>query len=399
MNEIIPLRVLFLTLYPETMPSSRLRVFQYLPYLKEAGIEARVLPALPEPWFSRFYFSNSRWTHLVQFGVEAFLGLERILQGRNYDVVFIQKGILSTNLRGLDRLLARSGAPLVFDLDDLMYGRSHTEFRSPLLRWVQDPDQTKKISSQARAVIVGNQFLKEEALRYNPNVFMIPTPVDTNRFSPQEKPVRKNSEEIILGWIGMETTLPYLFPLQEVFFQLSRRFSIRLKLITRIGRLRHPFEGYPVEITPWSYETEVREMADFDIGVMPLPQEQWSEGKCGLKLLQYMAMGLPSVASATGANRDILDEGQDGFLANTPGEWTRKLSLLIENKELRKKMGERARSKALENYSLEKTAQKLIKVLEVVSGRHPEGRRPEGSRSFAYAQDDERKAQDDLNDA
>ena len=383
MSEISLLRVLFLTLYPETMPSSRLRVFQYLPYLKESGIEATVLPALPEPWFSRFYFSNSRWTHLVQFGAEALVGLGRVLQGRNYDVVFIQKGILSTNLRGFDRLLGRS-VPLIFDLDDLMYGRSHTEFRSPLLRWAQDPDQTKKISSRARAVIVGNQFLKEKALRYNPNVFVIPTPVDTDRFAPQEKPVRKNSKEIVIGWIGMETTLPYLFPLQEVFLELSRLFSIRLKLVTRTGRLKHPFQGYPVEIVPWSYQTEVREMADFDIGVMPLPQERWSEGKCGLKLLQYMAMGLPSVASATGANRDIVDDGQDGFLASRPQEWIDKLSRLIENPGVGKKMGERARRKAVENYSLEKSSEKLINVLKAVSERHPEGQRPEGStRSFA----------------
>ena len=371
MTEITSPRVLFLTLYPETMPSSRLRVFQYLPYLREAGIEATVLPTLPEPWFSRLYFARSKWPHLFQYMVEAVLGLERILQSRKYDVVFIQKGILSTNLRGFDRLLARANDSLIFDLDDLVFGRSLIEFQSPLLRSLQDPDQTKKISSRAKAVIVGNQFLKNRALEYNSNVFVIPTPVDTNRFSPKEMPARKNPNEIVIGWMGMETTLGYVFPLKEILFKLSRRFPIRLKLITRLGRWSHPFQGFPVDVVSWSYETEVQQMADFDMGIMPLPNEVWSEGKCGLKLLQCMAMKIPSVASATKANCDIVEDGKDGFLASTPDEWLEKLSLLIEDEKRRKEMGERARRKAVENYSLEKTAPELIEVLRTASQRNP----------------------------
>ena len=160
-------RVLFLTLYPETMPSSRLRVYQYLPYLKSFAIEARVLPALPEPWFSRMYYSRSKWVHALQYAAEAFNSLNRLRRGRDYDVVFVQKGMLSTNLRGLDRLLARTCRRLIFDLDDALFGRSVVEFSSPLLRWLQDRNQLGKISARSEAVIVGNSYLRDLALRYN----------------------------------------------------------------------------------------------------------------------------------------------------------------------------------------------------------------------------------------
>lgn len=357
------LRVLFLTLYPETIPSSRLRVYQYLSYLREAGIETKVLPSLPEPWFSRLYFSNSKILHFFQFALEALFTFLRIWQARKFDIVFIQKGILSTNLRGFEKLLSFVKRSLIFDLDDLVYGQSPTEFGLPLLKFLQDASQTKKISNRSRVVIAGNEFLKEEALQYNSNVFVIPTPVDTNRFLPANK---SNTKETVIGWTGMETTLGYLFELKNVLSELSKRYPIRLKIITRIGRWTHPFEGFPVDVVPWSYETEVNEMSAFDIGVMPLPKELWSEGKCGLKLLQYMSMEIAGVASRTKANQDIVGDGKDGFLAENEEEWISKLSVLIENSQKRKEMGERARSKVVEHYSLEKSAGQLIKILRTI---------------------------------
>jgi len=346
------------------MPSSRLRVYQYLPYLREAGIETKVLPALPEPWFSRFYFSKFKIMHFFQFFLEALFSFLRIAQARKYDVVFIQKGILNTNLRGFDKFLPSLRVPLIFDLDDLVYGRSPTEFRSPFLKFLQDPSQTKKISSCSRVVITGNQFLRDEALKYNSNVFVIPTPVDTSRFFPASN--HRNSKEVVIGWIGMETTLGYLFELKKVFEELSKRFPIRLKIITRIGNGSHPFQGFPVDFVSWSYETEVQEMSAFDIGVMPLPKQLWSEGKCGLKLLQYMAMGIAGVASATKANQDIVEDGKDGFLADTEEEWITKLSLLISDEKKRKEMGAHARQKTLKRYSLHQSAGRLIEILKKV---------------------------------
>jgi len=359
------LRVLFLTLYPETMPSSRLRVYQYLPYLEEFGIEATVCPAVPEPLFSRLYYSSSKWMYLLYYAAEIPANIGRIFKSRRFDLVFIQKGILSMNLRGFDRLLEWANPRFVFDLDDAVFGKNIVELPWLLSGVFQDIDQTKKISSRAQAVIVGNNYLRELALEHNKNVSLIPTPVDTNRFCRQGRRQEKGEREIVIGWIGLGGTFTVHFlPILEVLRKVAHRYPIRLKIITRPGKDGLALENVPFDLVPWSYDTEVAEMEDFDIGIMPLPNDEWARGKCGLKLLQYMSMGIPSVASNVGMNSEIIDEGIDGFLASTPAEWTEKLSRLIEDAGLRARMGEAARVKVVENYSLEKMAPRFAEVLE-----------------------------------
>lgn len=357
------LRVLFLPLYPESMPSSRLRVYQYLPRLRRWGIDGTALPALSEPWFSRLYYSSSKGVHFFQYTLEALRNLWRIREARKYDLVFIQKGVLSTNLRGFDRLIEKAHSRIVFDLDDSIYGRNLIEFNASVLRGLQDAEQMAKISSFSQAVIAGNSYLKDCALRYNRNVYVIPTPVDTNRFKPRQNLTRRTREEIVIGWIGLGSTLEWVRPLQKVFQGLSGRYPIRVKFITRPDGKSSDWPGTRFEIAPWSYETEVEEMEEFDIGVMPLPHTEWSKGKCSLKLLQYMAMGLPSVSSRVGMNCEVIEEGVDGFLASDPDEWIQKLSSLIEDPRLREKMGRLAREKVLRHYSLDHTAPLLADVL------------------------------------
>ncbi len=363
------LRVLFLPLYPETMPSSRLRVYQYLPYLQQYGIEAEVRPALPDPWFTRSYYSSSKMVHLIQYGAETLGSFMRLYESRRFDVVVIQKGILTTSARGWDQFFNWANPNLIFDLDDAVYGTPPVEFQSPLFRFFQDRQQTMKISSRARAVIAGNAYLRELALQYNRNVVVIPTPVDANRFCPQRKKPKGPGDEIVIGWIGVEAVLPYLRLLEKVLQEIARHFPIRLKLITRIGKRPFTIPGVRVQLVPWSYESEVGEMGEFDIGLMPLKEDKWARGKCGLKLLQYMAMGIPSVSSRYGINPEIVEEGEDGFLAREPEEWIEKLSALISDRPLRERMGEAARKKVVEKYSLETMAPRLAAVVREV-GNH-----------------------------
>ncbi len=350
------------------MPSSRLRVYQYLPFLRQFSIEPAVLPAVPEPWFSRFYYSSSKGTRLIHYSGEILGSVARLIRGRQYDIIFVQKGILSTNWKGFDDLLGWANKRLVFDLDDWVYGKSVVEFRSPLLRAFQDKNQTEKISSRSKAVVVGNAYLKKLALQYNSNVSIIPTPVDTGRFMPgKTKSVRKG-DEVVIGWMGVAGGLEYVRLLEKVFRDLSKRYSIRLKLITRLGNESFRWDAVPIDYREWSYQSEVREMEECDIGIMPLRDDEWSRGKCSLKLLQYMAMGLPSVSSRIGNNAEVIEDGVDGFLAQEPEEWFEKLSRLIEDQILRKNMGEKARAKVVDRYSLEKTTPLLAKVLKDVYG-------------------------------
>ena len=359
------LRVLFLTLYPDTMPSSRLRVYQYLPHLASFEIDAEVWPSLPEPWFSRFYSSSSNLIRFTQCAAEFLNNLVRVMQARRANVVFIQKGISSANLLGFDSLLQRLEVPFIFDFDDDILGKNIVEFQNPFLRRFQDARQTIKLVTQASTVIAGNSYLKEQALPYNPNIFVIPTPVDTDRFCPRAE--SREKKETVIGWIGMEIGLANLRLLANVLEQLAQRYPIRLKIISRLtkgGTFQIP--GVRVDFVDWSYQNEVSEMSDFDIGLMPLKDDEWVRGKCGLKLLQYMAMGIPSVASRAGANCEIVDDGVDGYLAGNETEWFDRLSTLIQNYELRKTMGIVARRKVEKSYSLKATIPSLVHVLKKV---------------------------------
>ncbi len=363
MNSTGLCRVAFFTLYPETMPSSRLRVYQYLPHLEQHGIKADVYPAVPEPCFSRCYYSSSKWKRLLYHTREVTENIKRIGKSKNYDLVLIQKGLLLTNLQFLNRKLGQMSTRLVFDLDDLVYERSPITFSNPLLRRMQDLKQSEKISVQSRVIIAGNHYLKERALQYNRNVVVIPTPVDTERFKPQNK-TSETRDKIVLGWIGTIDGLNYVRLLAPVFQQLSRLYSIELKLITRLPEVPFEIPGVKVSMVPWSYQTEIQEMAEFDIGLMPMPKDRWTLGKCSLKLLQYMAMEIPSVATRWGSNKEVVEEGVDGLLADEPEEWFEKISLLIQDAALRKKTGAAARQKILSHYSLRKTAPLFAQTLK-----------------------------------
>lgn len=302
----------------------------------------------------------------MHYGTEALANLKRVFRSRKFDLVFIQKGLLSTNLRGFDRLFRWANPKFVFDLDDAVYGRNIVQFRKPFLRDLQDENQTKKISASAAAVIAGNRYLQGLAQDFNPNVFLIPTPVDTRRFRPVTKKAKRN--EITIGWIGVSGTfVDYFMGMEGILAKIARQYPVKLKIITRLESIPLKMKKIPLEMVNWTHETEVEEMADFDIGIMPLPDDPWTRGKCGLKLLQYMAMGIPSVASHVGMNGEIIDHGRDGFLVNKPEEWEWRLSELVEDALLRQRMGEAGRQKVVEKYSLEKTAPHLAQVLKNVS--------------------------------
>jgi len=373
------MRVLFLTLYPETMPSSRLRVYQYLPFLKAAGISFKVLPAVPEPWFSRLYFSKSKMLKALYCLVEAVLFFQRVKRVSDYDLVVVQKGLLSTHLRSFEQKLGQRAKRILYDLDDDVLGQLIVEFGSPALRRWQDKDQNKKLAGLSRKVIVGNHFLKEKVLPLNPQTVVLPTPVDAERFCPGDQNL-KAASEVVIGWIGMEIGLGYLKKLAPVFERLSQRYALRVKVISRTQNTDAPFSlpGVKTQFVRWSYETEVREMRSFDIGVMPVIEDEWGPGKCGLKLLQYMSMGLASVASRVGANRDIVEEDTDAFLAGSEAEWEDKLARLIESAELRNKMGQAARKKVQSRYSLQALAPKWVSCLTETALRDSLGQ-PESS--------------------
>jgi len=345
-------KVLFVALGTLEEACTRVRIHQYLPFLESRGVRATVVPFHPRPPRpGRSAGSPSRARRLVHALSEA----RRIAQvarlAREHDVVVVQR-ILPPP--ALQRYLARSCRALLFDFDDAIYTTHAGAAPEPHAR-----ERFAHLLALADLVVTSTPHLAAVAEPYCERVVVIPSPVDCDRFRPAIRGASPRS--VTIGWIGRDSTTMYLEPLLPVLARLKNAhpdLSIRL-----VGALPGTAAGV-AEVAPWSLATEVDELARFDIGIMPLTDDDWARGKGGYKILQYFACGVPAVASPVGVNTQIVREGETGFLASDPGEWERRLSLLIADRALRERMGTACRRAAVEEHSLVRTGPRILAVLE-----------------------------------
>lgn len=332
------MKILLLPRFNDTAASSRYRLGQYVPLLKQAGHQVTVKPMLSDRYIARLYSRERRDAWQVVQGY--WRRLKDLLTGDRYDVVICEQEVFPYLPAWADQMVRRLGDRLVLDYDDAAYVKYQ---RWPLLR-----SKIPRLLASARAVVVGNAHLEEFARRHNSNVYVVPTTVDLALYRPK-KEFSKGTVRVV--WIGTPITAHNLLPLLPVFGRLQRaNHSIHFRFIGARGRLS--FNGLRAEVVNWSAETETRLLEESDIGIMPLPDNEFTRGKCGLKLIQYMASGLPVVASPVGANCEIVEEGRNGFLARTDGEWFEKLGALADDVELRRRLGVAGREKVNSQYSL-----------------------------------------------
>jgi glycosyltransferase involved in cell wall biosynthesis len=246
----------------------------------------------------------------------------------------------------VERLLLPSDIPVVADYDDAVFHR-YDSHRSAMVRRFLG-GKIERIMRRADTVTAGNAYLASRARSAGARrVVELPTVVDLDRYQPPA--IQAETGEIVIGWIGSPATAHYLQPLATVLSELATRRDIRC---VAIGARPDQVEGTPFEPWPWSEAGEVEMLHRFDIGIMPLPDAPWERGKCGYKLIQYMACGLPVVASPVGVNRDIVASGINGELAETGEEWTQALERLASDPGLRRRMGAAGRQRARETYSI-----------------------------------------------
>lgn len=340
------MKVLFLPLYSIQWASSRYRAYRYAERLQSMGIESRVLPP-PQPHLL------SRMFYLLKL----FASLSRV------DLVFIQKKLFPAPLLSLIRLLNRR---IVFDFDDALFACPSSvdpaTFREGAIQ--KRLDATLRGASQ---VIAGNDFLRAYASRHNARVTVIPTPVESDTPEPRE-PRHADTGRVLLGWTGKSENLIYLRKLAPVFREIRALAGhpVALKVICDA-----PFalEEIVVINDPWQLETELEALRSIDVGLMPLYDDDWSRGKCGFKLLLFMSLGIPVVASAVGVNRQIIQDGVNGCLASSHQEWIGKLLMLIKNPERRQRIGESGRKTVERQYSYRATMPELLRVFSEVMGR------------------------------
>jgi glycosyltransferase involved in cell wall biosynthesis len=330
------MKVLFL-IQGYAVAASRYRVLQYLPYLESKGVEARV-SLYPRTLRENFRFFND----LSQ-----------------YDIVFLQRKRFNQPRLALLRKRAKR---IIYDFDDsVMYRNSK----------VKDPvSQTRRkrfvqMILASDFVIAGNEFLRKEVLPLNSKVEVVPSSIDRERYSLKD--YRAGKEKVTIGWIGDRGSIHYLEKMRPLFERIGQRYpQAELKIVCNIF-----FDCKQINVVKkiWSSEEEVADLQSFDIGVMPLVDDPWSWGKCGLKIIQYQGVGVPVVCTPVGINRDLVEDGVNGFYASTPEDWEEKLSFLVERPELREKMGREGRKRVLKSYTLQACAPRLFSVLNQVMER------------------------------
>ena len=356
------MKVLFWVPYPTEGASNRYRVEQYLPYLKTAGIGYCLRPF----WSSSAYKLLYKKGHYLKKGYYFITGtLRRIWDVMfifRYDIVFIHREAYPIGGAFFENLVSFFKKPLIFDFDDAIFLPSSSKPNSFIERF-KNPVKTTKVIKMSSHVIAGNDYLANFASGYNDKITVIPTPIDTNRYSPP-KNIYDEKREVIIGWTGSITTLDFLNVLENVFIILSDSFKhLKFKIV---GAKFNVEGNLNIINKTWSLNEEIKDLQGFDIGIMPMPDNEWTRGKCGFKAILYMSMGIPCICSPVGMNKQIISDGANGFLADTGDEWIKKLSLLIENPDLRKRIGCAGRKIVEEKYSVKVNVSKYLGVLHIV---------------------------------
>jgi glycosyltransferase involved in cell wall biosynthesis len=344
------MRVLAYPRYGPIGASSRYRLLQYVPLFECAGHAVDVGPLLDDAYLRELYASGRRPVGTVVSGY-----LRRLMQvasPRRFDAVIYEQEAFPYLPIWFEKLARRRASRLFLDYDDAAYVRYE---RFPVLR-----DKIARLMFEADGVVVGNPYLASYARQFSKRVEIIPTVVDLARYPVRQKVA--TDDVVRVAWIGTPVTARLLEPFLPVFERVQREHpEVLFRFVgagDRIvaGRVR-------CEAPRWHEENEVELLAECDLGIMPLPDNEFARGKCGLKLIQYMACWMPVVASPVGVNREIVTQGHGGFLASSPAEWEEALRCLIADPELRMRMGRAARERVETEYTLEHGFRKWMVIL------------------------------------
>ena len=340
-------KVLFLVAHrPGRSPGQRFRFEQYLDFLSANGFQCDISHLIRQEDDHAFYAPGhlpAKMRILVNSLRKRFDDLKRVA---GYDAVFLYREAHMLGTVFFEKRLRKKGVKMAVDFDDSIWlndvsnGNRHLAF-------LKKPSKTAKVVALCDMVLVGNEYLAKYARRYNQNVKVIPTTIDTDYYLPAKK---NTGDTICIGWTGSSTTLKHLSLAVPVLKRIREKYGekVRFRVISD-EPFTEKIQG--MENIPWRKETEVADLSGIDIGIMPLPDDEWSQGKCGFKGLQYMALEIPAVLSPVGVNKEIIRDGENGFLAGTQEEWENKLSRLIDSEALRLIFGKAGRITVEKDYS------------------------------------------------
>ncbi len=337
------MNILFLS-SGDRVPSARFRILPYLRHFRADGHRVVVAHSFPQK-YDYFPWMGFRPSQLLKRSVRWWHWLRTKLQ--RFDVVFIDREIFDNTSIHMERRFKESCHRLVIDLDDAVF-----------LRY---PDKFAELMKLADMVVCGNRFLEEKIRPLNSKICHVPTCVDLKDYTARSyQPVNRLSPERgslpVVGWMGTAGNLKYLTVAADALRTLAQEIPFELRIvvpdISALGEI--DLSGVKVIHEPWQPQREAAQLQQFDIGLMPLfPNQEWDIYKCGLKLIQYLAVGVPGIAAPVGVNSEILDNNQNGMAAQTTEEWLTALRLLTTHPEIRQQMGQRGRKTVEQKYSIQ----------------------------------------------
>ena len=341
-------KILFLAHHRiDRSPGQRYRFEQFFDYLEQKGIQCFLANIINEKDEKDLYHSKNilkkikiglnsykrRWFHTSEI--------------HHYDLIVIYREVLPTKSIYFEKYIHKNNVPIVYDFDDAIWVKDVSEVNKKI-SFLKDEKKIEKILPLCKHITCGNEYLANFARKINPNVTIIPSTVDTDLYKPIV--TYSKSDIVKIGWVGSHTTVKHFEMITDVYLELKKKFKNKIEFVL-IGDEQYQNEQLGIKGVKWENKKEVELFNSFDIGIMPIPNNEWSKGKCGMKGLLYMSVGVPTVMSAVGMNKKIIQNGKNGFLANNSTEWLEILSNLIMDKQLRKKIGANGRNSVEKNYS------------------------------------------------
>jgi glycosyltransferase involved in cell wall biosynthesis len=353
-------RVLFLASHRlNRSPSQRYRFEQYIPFLEQNNFQCYLSYIISEKDDKIFYSDGNSFNKLWILIKAILHRIKDTFSYNSYDIVFVQREAIMIGSSYFEKRIKRSRAKYIFDFDDSIW-LMDTSDGNKKYEWLKNPEKTVRNIRYADMVFAGNAYLANYARSCNTHVKIIPTTIDTNF----HKPIPKRNDNLIIGWIGSHTTIKHFEYALEFLAIIKKKYpQIEIRVV---GDAEYVNESLNIKGIAWSSTTEVEMINTFSIGIMPLPDDEWAKGKCGLKGLSYMACEVPTIMSPVGVNTEIIEHSKNGFLASTTDEWITFLSQLIESPELRESMGKAGRQTVLEKYSVLSQQQNYLNAFKEV---------------------------------
>ncbi len=359
------MKILFIVPYPlGESPSQRFRFEQYLKALNSKGYAWKLDSFLSPTAWTRLYDPNKNFLKTIDIIVGILRRTASLFSVIRYDFVFIHREVAPMGPPVFEWIIAKVlRKKIIYDFDDAIWLTDRVN-ESVFFRIFKWRSKVQAICRWSYKVSSGNEYLRSYAAKFNKQVVLNPTTIDTQRVHNPDvySGLPKTDSMLVIGWTGSHSTLKYLQELESVLQKIESDFPAIQILV--IADKKPDLKLKSLLFIPWNEKTEIEDLMRIDIGIMPLPDDEWAKGKCGFKALQYMALKMPAVASPVGVNSQIIDEGINGFLCSTPEHWESSLIKLINDASLRKQMGENGRQRIVDHYSVASNSSNFLSLFE-----------------------------------